>query len=136
MEEVFQECIREERRAGRTILLSSHILSEVEALCDRVTIIRKGVAVETGTLAELRHLTRTSIDAELASPPDGLPLPGTHDVRIDGNKIRFEVETTALDTVLRQLTEAGVRSLVSRPPTLEELFLRHYKDELTAEAVR
>lgn len=72
MEEVFQECVREERRDGRTILLSSHILSEVEALCDRVTIIRKGVAVESGTLAELRHLTRTSIDAELASPPDGL----------------------------------------------------------------
>ncbi|MEV3923046.1 ABC transporter ATP-binding protein [Actinomadura coerulea] len=136
MEEVFQECVREERRDGRTVLLSSHILSEVEALCDRVTIIRKGVAVESGTLDELRHLTRTSIDAELASPPDGLPLPGAHDVRIDGNKIRFEVDTPELDAALRQLTEVGVRSLSSRPPTLEELFLRHYKEDLAPEAAR
>ncbi|MFA1540644.1 ABC transporter ATP-binding protein [Actinomadura monticuli] len=130
MEEVFQECVREERSAGRTVLLSSHILSEVEALCDRVTIIRKGVAVESGTLDELRHLTRTSIRAELAGPPDGIPLPGAHDVRIDGTTITFEVDTPQLDTALRVLTEIGVRSLVSRPPTLEELFLRHYKDEL------
>ncbi|MFI0411047.1 ATP-binding cassette domain-containing protein [Actinomadura sp. 3N508] len=130
MEEVFQECIREERRDGRTVLLSSHILSEVEALCDRVTIIRNGAAVETGTLDELRHLTRTSIHAELAAPPDGLPLPGAHDVHIDGNTIKFEVDTPRLDEALRQLTQVGVRSLTSRPPTLEELFLRHYKDEL------
>ncbi|NVI90841.1 ABC transporter ATP-binding protein [Actinomadura sp. BRA 177] len=130
MEEVFQECVREERRAGRTVLLSSHILSEVEALCDRVTIIRNGVAVESGTLDELRHLTRTSIHAELASPPDGLALPGAHDIEIDGTTIKFEVDTPQLDTALRMLTGIGVRSLVSRPPTLEELFLRHYKDEL------
>ena len=130
MEEVFQECIREEQRAGRTVLLSSHILSEVEALCDRVTIIRSGVAVETGTLDEMRHLTRTSIRAELASPPDGLPLPGAHDIHIDGTTIHFEVDTSQLDTALKQLTEIGVRSLTSRPPTLEELFLRHYQDEL------
>jgi ABC-2 type transport system ATP-binding protein len=130
MEEVFQECVREERRAGRTVLLSSHILSEVEALCDRVTIIRNGVAVESGTLDELRHLTRTSIHAELAAPPDGLALPGAHDVRIDGTSVTFEVDTPQLDAALRVLTGIGVRSLVSRPPTLEELFLRHYKDEL------
>lgn len=129
MEEAFQECVREERRAGRTVLLSSHILSEVEALCDRVTIIRKGRTVETGTLAELRHLTRTSIRAELAAPPGGVPLPGAHDVRIDGNTISFEVETAELDAALRQLTEIGVRSLTSRPPTLEELFLRHYEND-------
>ncbi|WP_246178711.1 ABC transporter ATP-binding protein [Actinomadura decatromicini] len=130
MEEVFQECVREEREAGRTVLLSSHILSEVEALCDRVTIIRNGATVETGTLDDLRHLSRTSIRAELAGPPDGLPLPGAHDVRIDGTTITFEVDNPRLDDVLRQLTEVGVRSLTSRPPTLEELFLRHYKDEL------
>ncbi|RKS71897.1 ABC-2 type transport system ATP-binding protein [Actinomadura pelletieri DSM 43383] len=130
MEEVFQDCIRAERQNGRTVLLSSHILSEVEALCDRVTIIRNGVAVESGTLDELRHLTRTSIHAELAAPPDGLPLPGAHDVRIDGTTIRFEVDTPRLDEVLKRLTEVGVRSLTSRPPTLEELFLRHYQDEL------
>jgi ABC-2 type transport system ATP-binding protein len=131
MEEVFREVIEEERRAGRTVLLSSHILAEVEALCDRVTIIRQGRAVETGTLAELRHLTRTSIQAELAAPATGLEnLPGVHDLQVDGTRVRCEVDTTELDAVLRQLTAAGVRSLVSQPPTLEELFLRHYSDEL------
>jgi ABC-2 type transport system ATP-binding protein len=136
MEEAFQECVREERRAGRTVLLSSHILSEVEALCDRVTIIRKGRTVETGTLAELRHLTRTSIRAELAAPPGGVPLPGAHDVRIDGTTISFEVETAELDAALRQLTEIGVRSLTSRPPTLEELFLRHYENDHAGHALQ
>ncbi|GAA3938884.1 ABC transporter ATP-binding protein [Actinomadura viridis] len=137
MEEVFQECIREEKRGGRTVLLSSHILSEVEALCDRVTIIRNGVTVETGTLGELRHLTRTSIEAELAAPPNGLTsLEGVHDLRVDGTRVRCEVDTARLDQVLRQLTSTGVRSLVSQPPTLEELFLRHYKDELPQEAGR
>jgi ABC-2 type transport system ATP-binding protein len=131
MEEVFREVIEEERQAGRTVLLSSHILAEVEALCDRVTIIRQGKAVESGTLAELRHLTRTSIQAELATPASGLEnLPGVHDLQIDGTRVRCEVDTTELDAVLRQLTAAGVRSLVSQPPTLEELFLRHYSDEL------
>ncbi|OLT27510.1 ABC transporter ATP-binding protein [Actinomadura sp. CNU-125] len=129
MEEVFQECVREERDKGRTVLLSSHILSEVEALCDRVTIIRKGAAVETGTLADLRHLTRTSIDAELAAAPDGLSrLPGVHDLRVEGARVRCEVDTDRLDDVLKHLTSTGVRSLTSRPPTLEELFLRHYKE--------
>ncbi|WP_141576290.1 ABC transporter ATP-binding protein [Actinomadura sp. WMMA1423] len=133
MEEVFQECVRDEKRAGRTVLLSSHILSEVEALCDRVTIIRKGRTVETGTLDELRHLTRTSIRAELAAAPDGVPLPGAHDVRIDGATIAFEVDTPELDAALKQLTRIGVRALTSRPPTLEELFLRHYEDDLARE---
>ncbi|KAA2258834.1 ABC transporter ATP-binding protein [Solihabitans fulvus] len=132
MEAVFRECIEEEKRAGRTVLLSSHILAEVETLCDRVTIIRKGRAVETGTLAELRHLTRTSISAELATPPSGLAdLPGVHDLDVRGTRVRCEVDTDKLDAVLRHLTEAGVRSLTSQPPTLEELFLRHYEDELT-----
>jgi len=128
MEDVFRQVIQEEqRRAGRTVLLSSHILSEVEALCDRVTIIREGRAVETGTLAELRHLTRTSIHAELAGPPDRLAaLPGVHDLQVRNGRVRFDVDTADLDAALRQLTEAGVRSLVSQPPTLEELFLRHY----------
>ncbi|MFC9974370.1 DUF4162 domain-containing protein, partial [Spirillospora sp. NPDC127200] len=111
---------------------SSHILSEVETLCDRVTIIRKGRTVESGTLAELRHLTRTSIHAELAAPPDGITaLPGVHDVHIDGTKIRLEVDTPQLDAVLRRLTQTGVRTLTSQPPTLEELFLRHYQDDLS-----
>jgi ABC-2 type transport system ATP-binding protein len=132
MEEVFQQCIEEERRRGRTVLLSSHILAEVEALCDRVTIIRLGRAVETGTLAEMRHLTRTSIAADLAGPPNGLgAMPGVHDLHVDGTRVRCEVDTDKLDGFLRQLTAVGVRSLTSQPPTLEELFLRHYQDDLS-----
>ncbi|MFB7261137.1 ATP-binding cassette domain-containing protein [Streptomyces nojiriensis] len=130
MEEVFQACVTEARAAGRTILLSSHILSEVETLCDRVSIIRRGRTVETGTLAELRHLTRTSISAELAGPPNGLAhLPGVYDVQVQGLKVRLQADTDKLDAVLRSLTASGVRSLTSTPPTLEELFLRHYTEE-------
>ncbi|MFB6481507.1 ATP-binding cassette domain-containing protein [Streptomyces virginiae] len=130
MEEVFRSCVTEARAAGRTILLSSHILSEVETLCDRVSIIRKGRTVETGTLAELRHLTRTSISAELAGPPNGLAhLPGVYDVQVQGHTVRLQADTDKLDAVLRSLTGSGVRSLTSTPPTLEELFLRHYTEE-------
>jgi len=131
MEEVFRQVIAEETREGRrTVLLSSHILSEVEALCDRVSIIRLGRNVETGTLAELRHLTRTSISAELATPPNGLAnLPGVHDLQVDDHRVKLQVDTAELDSVLRQLSALGVRSLVSQPPTLEELFLRHYETE-------
>ncbi|MEU8329512.1 ABC transporter ATP-binding protein [Micromonospora sp. NPDC048839] len=130
MEEVFQHWVRRAKADGRTVLLSSHILAEVEALCDRVTIIRNGRDVETGTLTELRHLRRTSIDAELTGPADALGhLDGVHDLRVDGHRVRFDVENAALDTALRRLTEIGVRSLVSQPPTLEELFLRHYQAE-------
>jgi ABC-2 type transport system ATP-binding protein len=127
MEDVFRQVIREERYQGRTVLLSSHILAEVEALCDRVTIIREGRAVESGTLAELRHLTGVSIKAELAAPADGLArVPGVHDLQAQNGQVRFHVDPGALDAALRELTSAGVRSLVSQPPTLEELFLRHY----------
>ena len=129
MEEVFREVILQEKRRGdRTVLLSSHILSEVEALCDRITIIREGRTVETGTLDDMRHLTRTSIRAELAGAPDGLAtLPGVHDLRADGTTVAFDVDTDALEPALRTLVEVGVRSLVSQPPTLEELFLRQYQ---------
>ncbi|WP_134732640.1 ABC transporter ATP-binding protein [Amycolatopsis nivea] len=134
MEATFQEVIQEERAQGRTVLLSSHILAEVEALCDKVSIIRNGRTVESGTLAELRHLTRTSITAELCGPPNGLArLSDVHDLKVEGNRVRFDVETRSLEDALRQMTEVGVRSLESRPPTLEELFLRHYADELEAE---
>jgi ABC-2 type transport system ATP-binding protein len=128
MEEVFRQVVREEQeRDGRTVLLSSHILAEVEALCDRVTIIRDGRAVETGTLTEMRHLTRTSIRAELAGPAPGLgALPGVHDLQTHNGAVSFDVDTTELDATLRHLTGIGVRSLTSQPPTLEELFLRHY----------
>ncbi|MEU9831574.1 ABC transporter ATP-binding protein [Streptosporangium sp. NPDC048047] len=130
MEAVFTDCVTEARERGRTVLLSSHILAEVEKLCDRVSIIRDGRTVETGTLTELRHLTRTSITAELAAPPDGLrDAPGVHDLRADGDRVAFEVDNDRLDDALRRLSAVGVRSLTSRPPTLEELFLRHYRDE-------
>jgi ABC-2 type transport system ATP-binding protein len=129
MEEVFRQVIEEEtRNNGRTVLLSSHILAEVEALCDRVSIIRLGRTVETGTLSELRHLTRTSVSAELAREPDGLAdLPGVHDLHVENHRVRLQVDTPDLDGVLRHLTTFGVRSLTSQPPTLEELFLRHYE---------
>ncbi|OPF82482.1 ABC transporter [Streptomyces antioxidans] len=139
MEEVFRECVAEERDRGRTVLLSSHILSEVEALCRRVSIIRKGRRVESGTLTELRHLTRTSVTAELAGEPNGLSgLPGVHNVDIQGGQVKLQVDSDKIDAVLRQLTQVGVRSLISTPPTLEELFLRHYQDDITrteAEAI-
>ena len=135
MEEVFRQVVAEE--TGRTVLLSSHILSEVEALCDRVTIIRDGRTVESGTLADLRHLGRIAIEAELASVPDGLAaLPGVHDVVVTGARVRMSVDQSELDGVMRHLAAAGLRNLVSRPPTLEELFLRHYKHEELLGAAR
>ncbi|HEV8568151.1 MAG TPA: ABC transporter ATP-binding protein [Actinoplanes sp.] len=129
MEAVFRDIIRDEKRRGdRTVLLSSHILSEVEALCDRITIIRDGRAVETGTLAEMRHLARTTIKAELGGSPDGLAtLPGVHDLRTENGRVAFDVDPDALEPALQTLVNVGVRSLVSQPPTLEELFLRQYQ---------
>ena len=126
MEATFRDCVTEERQAGRTVLLSSHILAEAEALSDRVTIIRAGRTVETGTLAEMRHLTRDLVDAELAGPVRLDGLPGVHDLVTDGLRVRCEVDHGALDEVLGRLHQAGVRTLTCRPPTLEELFLRHY----------
>ena len=131
MEEVFREVILAEKRRGdRTVLLSSHILSEVEALCDRLTIIREGRTVETGTLADLRHLTRTRIQAELSGSPDGLAtMAGVHDLRTADGKVVFDVDTGSLEPALRALVQGGVKSLVSQPPSLEELFLRQYQRE-------
>ena len=133
MESVFQDCILDATREGRTVLLSSHILAEVEKLCDRVTIIREGRAVETGTLDEMRHFTRTAIVASTVRPITGLhDIDGVHDVVIDADDVRFDVDSIALDTTMRHLSSFGIRSLVSQPPTLEELFLRHYGDEVEA----
>ncbi|GIF09737.1 ABC transporter ATP-binding protein [Actinoplanes siamensis] len=128
MEEVFREVIQQEKSRGdRTVLLSSHILAEVEALCDRLTIIRDGRSVETGTLDDLRHLTRTTIRAELTGPIDGLgTISGVHDLTTADGRVAFDVDADALEPALRTLVTAGVRSLVSQPPSLEELFLRHY----------
>jgi ABC-2 type transport system ATP-binding protein len=127
MEAAFREAVEDLARNGTTVLLSSHILSEVEALCSRVTIIRAGRTVDSGALADLRHLTQTSVDAELAGPAPGLAgLAGVHGLDVVGGRVRCQVDSSALDAVLRQLTAAGVKSLVCQPPTLEELFLRHY----------
>lgn len=131
MEAVFQEYVLHARADGRTVLLSSHILAEVEALCDRVTIIRAGRTVERGTLSELRHLTRTSITAETVHPPEGLDgLEGVHDLVVDGQRADFDVDTVHLQGAIAALTDLGLTSLAARPPTLEEMFLRHYGDEL------
>ncbi|WBB81044.1 ABC transporter ATP-binding protein [Micromonospora sp. WMMD882] len=133
MEAVFQDEVRRIRNDGGTVLLSSHVLAEVEALCDRVSIIREGRTVESGTLAELRHLTRTSITAQTDRPVTGLAaLPGTHAVREVDGRIHLEVEPAHLDDVLGHLVRFGVRALTSAPPTLEELFLRHYGDRSAA----
>ena len=130
METVFQDVVLQRRAAGRTVLLSSHILSEVEALCDRVTIVRAGRAAESGTFQQLRHLTRTSVVVETSRPIDGLrELPGVHDVSSDGPRTRFSVDQNALNLVLARLVTLNVRTLVSSPPTLEELFLRHYGED-------
>jgi len=133
MESVFQDVVRDLTGNGVTVLLSSHILAEAEALCDRVSIIRDGRIVESGTLAELRHLTRTSIHVTTARPLAGLQdVPGVHDVTTadSGRSARFEVAAEHLGGVVEHLGGHGVLTLTSAPPTLEELFMRHYGDEL------
>jgi ABC-2 type transport system ATP-binding protein len=131
MEAVFQDCIRDVKDAGRTVLLSSHILAQVEVLADRVSIIRLGRIVETGTLADLRHLTRTTVTVETTESADVIArLPGVHDLHPVDGQVRFEVEGDHLDEAVRELARLGVRSLVAHPPTLEQLLLRHYGDEL------
>ncbi|MCG5430779.1 ABC transporter ATP-binding protein [Mycobacterium sp. MYCO198283] len=127
MENVFRQCVAEARDRGTTVLLSSHILAETEALCRRVTIIRAGRTVETGELAEMRHLSRTDITAELVGDPAELRrFADVADIEIDGNTLRAQVDGAHLGELVKALGDAGVRSLISQPPTLEDLFLRHY----------
>lgn len=127
MEDNFRACVRDLTAQGRTILLSSHILSEAEALCDRVSIIRDGRTVESGTLAELRHLTRTSVTARVAASPAALAdIDGVHDVTVSDGEVRAQVENGAMPAFVAALAEAGVLELQSQPPTLEDLFLQHY----------
>lgn len=129
MESVFRRQVDRVRADGATVLLSSHILSEVEELCDRVTIIRSGVTVESGTLTELRHLTRTSFTAVTAADVASVAsLPGVHDARREGDRLQFDVDTDALPTVLTTLAALGLQGLTVTPPSLEELFLRHYSE--------
>ncbi|GGA61091.1 ABC transporter ATP-binding protein [Pseudoclavibacter endophyticus] len=129
MEAVFQRCIREAVEAGRTVLLSSHILAQVEALADRVSIIRQGIVVETGSLRELRHLTRTSVTVATERPITGLAeSAGVHDVRHEGGQAHLDVDNEHLGAVMRTLAAAGVTGITATPPTLEQLLLRHYGD--------
>ncbi|WP_247748561.1 ABC transporter ATP-binding protein [Streptomyces sp. 4R-3d] len=133
MEVVFQDVILQAKAAGKTVLLSSHILAQVEKLCDRVSIIRLGRNVQSGTLSEMRHLTRTTVEAETERPATGLDTePGIHGVRLTDRRVHFAVDGAHLDAAIRKLGEFGIRSLISHPPTLEELMLRHYGDELAA----
>ncbi len=137
MESVFTQCVREVTAEGRSVLLSSHILAEVEKLCDTVTIIRSGRTVQSGTLAELRHLTRSSVTAVTSRDPAALgEQAGVHDLVVeptgDGPRARFDVDNDDVEAVLRALTDLGLRSVAVTPPSLEELFLRHYGDELAA----
>jgi ABC-2 type transport system ATP-binding protein len=129
MDAVFRRQIRRVSRDGATVLFSSHILSEVEQLCDRVTIIRSGTAVETGTLADLRHLNRTHFRvAGLADPARLAALPGTHGISIDGAAAEFDADPADLGAVLAGISEPGISALTAAPPSLESLFLRHYSD--------
>lgn len=133
MEAVFQDVLLDERSRGRTVLLSSHILDQVEKLADRVTIIRLGVAIESGTLDELRHLTRSSVTARTVAPAEGVEaLDGVHDVVRTGEAVTFSVDGEHLAAAIGYLHALGLRSLVCQPPTLEQIFLRHYGDELAA----
>lgn len=127
MEQVFQECVNEQKNNGKTVLLSSHILSEVEKLCDRVSIIRNGKIIETGTLSELRHLTNTTITIATVKPIDNLDkIKGISGIKKQNDSFSFQVETAEIGNVITQLSGYGITKLESAPPTLEDLFMRHY----------
>lgn len=131
MEVVFQEVIKEAKAEGKSVLLSSHILAQVEALSDRVSIIRAGHIVESGTLSELRHMTRTTIEVETEHPTASMRGQSfVHDVHTDGARTVFEVDSDHVGKVMDSLSGLGIRSIVAHPPTLEQLLMRHYGDEL------
>ena len=135
MDRVFREELSAIKREGRTVLLSSHILSEVEATCDRLSIVRAGRVVETGTLDEMRHLSRTTVKATLTTPLDAAAVrgwPGVHDVVVDGPRLSCAVDNDQLGDVLIRLGNNGITALTSQPPTLEELFLARYREEVPA----
>ncbi|MYL43416.1 ABC transporter ATP-binding protein [Virgibacillus salexigens] len=137
MEKVFQDCVLEAKQAGKSILLSSHILSEVEKLCDRVGIIRQGKIIESGSLSEMRHLTRTNLLVETKQDIVALSeVEGVHAIEREGNEISFQVDTEKLDDVIRYISKFGLVKLQSAPPTLEDLFMRHYEGNITAGAGR
>jgi ABC-2 type transport system ATP-binding protein len=126
MESVFQDCVREMAVQGKTVFLSSHILAEVEKLCDRVAIIKEGRIVESGSLRELQHFSRLIVQVECARPVAGMQLSGVYDLRCEGNKASFSVDAAALNATLKKLTEYETVSLHCAPPELEDLFLHYY----------
>ncbi|WP_407312229.1 ABC transporter ATP-binding protein [Desulfosporosinus sp. SB140] len=126
MESVFQDCVRELAAQGKTVFLSSHILAEVEKLCDRVTIIKEGRIVESGSLRQLRQFSRLIVQAECRRPVSGMELPGIYGLRCEGNKLSFSVDAAALNAALKKLTEYETVSLHCAPPELEDLFLHYY----------
>ncbi|RMB61655.1 ABC transporter ATP-binding protein [Tessaracoccus antarcticus] len=128
MERVFADIIRAEQTEGRSVLLSSHILSEVEALCDHVTIIKSGKVVESGSLEELRHLQRMHVTATLRHTHIDIDsIPGVHDAVIDGTRVSMQVDAQQMGALMSALSAAGIETLTSTPPTLDELFVRHYE---------
>ena len=138
MEQAFQQCVRERREDGITVLLSSHILGEVEALADRVSIIRRGRTVTTGSLADLRRHTRTSVHAVTVQEPEGLArAEGVADCvseRLDGHvDTRFTIDADHLDSVIGRLHAARIHTLTVTPPSLDALFLRTYGEALDAQ---
>lgn len=127
MEQVFQECVSEQKNNGKTILLSSHILSEVERLCDRVSIIREGRIMETGTLGELRHLTNITMTVDTVNPIENLgQMKGISDIKRQHHSFSFQVESAEIGNVVAELSRYNITKLESAPPTLEDLFMRHY----------
>ncbi|NCU18498.1 ABC transporter ATP-binding protein [Pallidibacillus pasinlerensis] len=128
MEHIFQESVREVKNEGKTVFLSSHILSEVEKLCDKVAIIRQGKIIDDGSLQEMRHLTRNKMTVQTKEPITELEkLPGVHNIEKENGDISFHVDTDQLDTVIRHISSFGIIKLESAPPTLEDLFMRHYE---------
>lgn len=129
MEMIFQQCVLDAKKAGKTVLLSSHILSEVEKLCDRVGIIRQGKMIETGTLEELRHLTRTNFFIETKQPVTDLAtIKGVYNIQKQERVLTFQTDSDALDAVIKHISSFGIVRLESAPPTLEDLFMRHYEE--------
>lgn len=130
MERIFQECILEVKQQGKTVLLSSHILSEVEKLCDRIAIIREGEIIETGTLSQMIHLTRTKLVVETRKTLAGLSeLKGVHNAIYTNDGWEFHVDSEEMEKVINYISQFGVLKIDSAPPTLEDLFIRHYKED-------